>query len=123
MDGLKAHVKNRAPYIKKETHQEKVAGAFAPYTIVEKHGEIESSLWDNSVEARNRRSINTTLHHRYSLLHLTSGVLQCKSLCCSKLSDFLAVQPPKQDKDIHQPFVMVNQIAQGKTNHERTLYG
>jgi len=127
MDDLKNHVKDRAPRVKKETHQEKVAGEFAPYTIVERHGEIEEKLRDDSVEAAgNKRSINTSLRHRCALLYLTSGMLRCESLCGAELSDFLCVRPPKQDKDVHQPFVVVNSIAQGKsvkTNHGRTLYG
>ena len=124
MDDLKNHVKDRAPQVKKETHQEKVAGEFAPYTIVERYGEIEEKLWDDSVEAAgNKRSINTSLRHRHALLYLTSGTLRCESLYRAELSDFLCVRPPKQDKDVHQPFVVVNSIAQGKTNHGRTLYG
>jgi len=127
MDDLKNHVKNRAPRVKKETHQEKVAGEFAPCTIVERHGEIETKLWEDSVEATgNKQSINTALQHQYAgyaLLHLTSGILRFESLYRAELSDFLCVRPPMQDKDVHQPFVMVNQIAQGKTNHGRTLYG
>lgn len=124
MDDLKNHVKDRVPRVKKERYQEKVAGEFAPYTIVERYGEIEEKLWDDLVEAAgNKRSINTALRHRYALLHLTSGILRCESLYHAELSDFLCVRPPKQEKDVHQPFVMVNSIAQGKTNHGPTLYG
>jgi len=123
MDDLKNHVKDRAPRIKKETHQEKVNGMFAPHTIVERCGEIEAKLWIDSACHNNKRSINTNLRHRYSLLHLTSGVLRCESLYRAELSDFLCVRPPRQEKDVHQPFVMVNAIAQGKTNHGGTLFG
>jgi len=124
MDDLKNHVKNRAPWVKKETHQEKVAGEFAPCTTVKRHCETEAKLWEDSVEATgNKQSINTALRHQHALLHLTSGILRFESLCRAELSDFLCVRPPMQDKDVHQPFVMVNQIAQGKTNYGRTVYG
>ena len=63
------------------------------------------------------------LRHRYCLLHLTSGILRCESLHRAELSDFLGITIPKKDTDVHAMYVMVNQIAFGKTNHGRLLYG
>jgi len=122
-DDLKNDVKNRAPCVKKETHQEKVSGLFSPCTVVECYGEIEDKFWDNLTDSNNKRSINTNLRHRFSILYLTSGILWCKSLCGVELSDFLCICPPRQERDVHQPLVVINAMTQGKTNHGHALFG
>ena len=116
-DSMEDHVKSRAPRQKKETYQEKVATEFSPYTIVERYGEIEEELWNDSANLVAKRSVNAGLRHRYCLLHLTSGILRCESLHRAELSDFLGITIPKKDTDVHAMYVMVNQIAFGKTNH------
>ena len=121
-DDLFQHVKERAPMIKKQTYQEKVNGEFASYTIVENYDRIEEAFWNESI-APSRRSVCTALRHRYCLLHLTSGILRCESLYRAELSDFIGLTPPQRDTDIHQMFLMINQIPVGKTNHGRVLYG
>ena len=80
-------------------------------------------MWDDSVEAVGRRNGCAMLCHRYCLLHLCSGVLRCESLYRAELSDFIGLRPPQTETDVHQVFVMINQVAQGKTNHGRLLYG
>ena len=122
-DDLASHVKERAPMLKKELYEEKVTGEFAPYTVVEHYDQIEQQMWNDSITQHVHRSTCCNLRHRYCLLHLTSGILRCESLYRAELSDFLCIKPPKKDNDIHQMFIMINQIAQGKTNHGRTLYG
>ena len=122
LDDLARAVKERGPRIKKETYQEKVSGEFAPYAIVERYGEIENELWQDS-NCSAARSIATNLRHRYCLLHLTSGVLRCESLHRAELSDFMSLRAPMKDTDVHQMYLMINQIAFGKTNHGRLLYG
>ena len=123
LDELRKLVKERAPRVKRETYQEKVTGEFAPYAIVERYGDIEQELWADSRKFMCPRSVNANLRHRYCMLHLTSGILRCKSLCRAELSDFLGLHAPKKDTDIHQIFVMINQIALGKRNKGRVLYG
>jgi hypothetical protein len=54
---------------------------------------------------------------------MTSGILRSESLYRAELSDFMGVTLNDNKSDIHPMFVMVNQIAIGKTNHGRTLYG
>jgi hypothetical protein len=97
-------------------------GEFAPYTIVERYDEIEKALWEDSKSAVLPRSINTQLRHRACCLYLTSGILRSESLHHAKLSDFLCLKPPPRDTDIHAMFLMINQIAEGKTNHGNMLY-
>jgi hypothetical protein len=62
------------------------------------------------------RNLASGLRHRYVLLHLTSGILQCESPYKAKLSDFCGVVVASNDKDAHRMFIMVNQIPFGKTN-------
>lgn len=112
-DELYKHVKERVPLMKKANYAEKIEGEFAPYTIVEHYGAIEELLWNDS-NAKGARSINCNLRHRYCMLHLTSGLLRCESIYRAEFSDLLGINVPKQDTDIHQPFLMVNQIGIGK---------
>lgn len=122
-DELQKHVKERAPLAKRATYQEKVAGEFSPYTVVEHYEDIEELLWHDSAEAVGKRAGCAMLRHRYCLLHLSSGVLRCESLYRAELSDFLGLRPPRQETDVHPVYVMINQVAIGKTNHGRLLYG
>jgi len=119
MDDLKNVMKTRAPRIKKETYQEKINQMFSPCTIVERHGETEGKLWDDSADSIIIRSTNTNLRHRFSLLMLTSGILQCESLHRAELSDFLMIRSPRQEKDVHQPIVMINAISCSRQDQPR----
>ena len=121
-DNLKAHVKERIPHHKKANYHEKVTSEFQPYETVEKFPDIEAYIWDDS-HRTTRRSIHCGLRHRYTFLHLTSGILRCESLPRAELSDFMFLTPPKKDLDIHKMDLMINQIAPGTTNHGRVLYG
>jgi Centromere DNA-binding protein complex CBF3 subunit, domain 2/Transcriptional activator of glycolytic enzymes len=116
-------VKERAPMIKKLTYQEKVDGEFAPYTIVERYEEIEEELWNDSALAVGKRSICTQLRHLCCVKYLTAGILRSESLHRAELSDFLGLNIPKLDSDVHRPWLMVQQIPIGKTNHGQKLYG
>jgi hypothetical protein len=120
-DSIRKHVLQRMPKKKKETYQEKMSGEFAPYLFVERYGEIEHALWDESNKSGNYRSVSCGLRHRYCLLHLTSGILRCESSYRAELSDFCGIIVPQNDRDADPMFVMVNQIPFGKTNHGRVL--
>lgn len=122
-DQLFAHVKERVPQKKKETYQEKVDSTFQPYLMVDKYNEIEEELWNDSVKGTTRRSVCAGLRHHYNLLHSTSGILRFESITKAEISDFQGFYVPKKDTDVHPMFLMINQIAQGKTNKGRVLYG
>jgi hypothetical protein len=49
---------------------------------------MEEELWRDSTKNRDHRSVASGLQHRYVLLHLISGILQCESLYKAELSDF-----------------------------------
>jgi Centromere DNA-binding protein complex CBF3 subunit, domain 2 len=121
-DELYRHVKERMPLMKRLTYAEKVDGEFAPYIIVEHLPSLEDMMWQDS-NAVGCRSISAALRHRYCALHLTSGVLRCESLHRAEYSDFLGIRIPKQDTDVHTPYLMINQIAVGKTTHGNKQYG
>jgi hypothetical protein len=120
---LHRHVKERAPMLKKLTYQEKVDGEFAPYAIVERYEEIEQVLWEDSANAAGKRSLCTQLRHLCCVKYLTAGILRSESLHRAELSDFLGLQVPKLDTDVHRPWLMIHQIPIGKTNHGQKLYG
>jgi hypothetical protein len=120
---LYRHVQERAPMIKKMTYQEKVDGEFAPYAIVERYEDIKQLLWEDCDNASGRRSLCTQLRHLCCVKYLTAGILRLESLHRAELSDFLGLNIPKTDSDIHQPWLMVHQIPIGKTSHGQKLYG
>jgi Centromere DNA-binding protein complex CBF3 subunit, domain 2 len=121
-DDLVKHVKERVPLRNKANYVEKVNGEFAPYMMVEHYPAIESMMWEDADQSGNR-SLCCALRHRYCALHLTSGILRCESIYRAEFSDFLGILIPKQDTDVHQPYLMINQIPIGKTTHGRKQYG
>jgi hypothetical protein len=121
-DELYNHVKERTPLMKKLTYQEKVDGEFAPYMIVEHYPDMEEIMWNDSNET-GLRSVVKGLRHRYCFSHLTVAVLRCECLHRAEFSDYLGIHIPKQDYDVHKPFLMVNQVAVGKTTHGTKQYG
>jgi Centromere DNA-binding protein complex CBF3 subunit, domain 2 len=72
---------------------------------------------------RQQGCLNTRLRHRCCLLYLTSAILRSKSLYKADLSDFFGLSPPKKEVDVHQPWILINQIAEGKTTHGKLQYG
>lgn len=123
LDELSEQVKARVPFVKRATYQEKVTAGFAPYTIVEKYPDIEQALWNDSAKASGPRQVACQLRHRYCSQHTASGILRSESLHRAEFSDFIMIRAPKTEMDVHHPDIMVNQIAIGKTNHGRLLYG
>jgi Centromere DNA-binding protein complex CBF3 subunit, domain 2 len=121
-DDLVKHVKERVPLRNKANYVEKVDGEFAPYMMVENYSSIEAMMWEDA-DQTGLRSICCALRHRYCALHLTSGILRCESIYRAEFSDFLGIFIPKQETDVHQPYVMINQIPIGKTTHGRKQYG
>lgn len=114
---------DRTPMTRKLNYAEKVDAEFSPYSVVEHYPIIEVSMWKDSQNSVGHRSVNTHLRHRYIMLHLTSGILRSESLYRNELSDFVGLFLPQKETDIHPMYVMINQLAQGKTNKGRKLYG
>ena len=120
---LQNHVKERAAMMKRLNYVEKVNGEFSGYTIVERYGEIELALWEDSNTTAGRRAVCSNIRHRTCLLMLVSGILRSESLHRAEISNFLSIRPPKREYDIHDIFIQIQQICEGKTNHGQTLYG
>jgi hypothetical protein len=108
---------------RKKQYKKKYTRAFGNYATIEKFGDLEEELWCLYDRSSNIRSACSHLRNRYHVLHMTSGILRSESLYRAELSDFMGVTLKDNQSDIHQMFVMINQIAIGKTNHGRTLYG
>ncbi|KAG7364177.1 centromere DNA-binding like protein [Nitzschia inconspicua] len=79
-------------------------------------------LWTDS-NGRSWRQTVANLRHRYCLLFLTSGILRCESLTKADLSDHFSFYLPQRDQDIHPMLLLIMQIAEGKVNNGRTLFG
>lgn len=122
LDELHKHVKERKPMIDKMNYEEKVNSEFQPCAIVERYSDIEATMWHDS-HVSSRRSQVTSLRHRYCVSHLTTGLLRAESLHRAELSDFQGFHVPKLAADVHDPYVMVNQIAKGKTTHGKMQCG
>ena len=123
LDDLAKHVKGRVPHVRRITYQEKVSPTFSSYANVERYNDIEDALWNESFKAHGPRELAAKLRHRYCATHTASGILRCESLYRAEWSDFLCITAPRTDTDIHPIDIMVNVIAEGKTNKGRRLYG
>ena len=120
---IEKHVKCRRALVRRANFEEKFSSDFAPYSVVERYGDIERVLF-NKADVSSVRSQVTALRHRYCLLMLTSGILRCESLYRAELSDLFGLIHPKVAKDVHQPYLLIMQIQIGKTNTDGTkLYG
>ena len=97
-DKLRDHVKMRRQAVKRKNYQEKVDGAFAPYTIVDHYGEIENKFFESIYDCANICSIITGFRHRFCFLYLTSGILRCKLVYQAELSDFQAIVMKNEDR-------------------------
>ena len=90
---------------------------------MERYNDIEDGLWEESARAHGTRELAAKLRHRYCATHTASGILRSESLYRAEWSDFLYVTAPRTDTDVHPIDIMVNVIAEGKTNKGRRLYG
>ena len=123
LDDLARQVKGRVPHVRRVTYQEKIAASFYSYATVERYNDIEDALWEESARAHGPRELAAKLRHRYCATHTASGILRCESLYRAEWSDFLCITAPRTDTDVHSIDIMVNVIAEGKTNKGRRLYG
>jgi hypothetical protein len=123
LEDLTRYVTTREPKKRRATHQEKYDTEFANYKMVEQYGHIESELWQLCLDATTARISFANLRNRYQFLHLTSGILRAESLFKAELSDFHGLWATENHYDIHKMFIMVNRIAEGKTNRGRAIYG
>ena len=123
LDDLAKQVKGRVAHVRRSTYQEKFSAAFSSYATVERYNDIEEALWEESFRAHGPRELAAKLRHRYCATHTASGILRCESLYRAEWSDFLCVTAPRTDTDVHPVDIMVNVIAEGKTNKGRRLYG
>lgn len=120
---LEKLVKERMPEIKRLTFQEKLDGEMAPYKIVERFDDIETTFWVDSASARGNRNVCSHIRHRACFLYLTSGILRSESAHSNDISDFFGLRPPQKPSDIHRMYLMINQIAEGKTCHGKKQWG
>jgi hypothetical protein len=105
-------VKIRRSTQDKKNYVEKIDQDFAPYQIAEEFPRIERAFWERGSKCL--RSAYAWLRHRFCVLFSTSGILRCESLYKAELSDFLGLRMKKKT-DVHRLYLMIMQIATGKT--------
>ena len=84
-------------------------------------GNIEAHLWNVGINAAPRTAFSS-LRNRFCLLETYSGILRGESVFNADLSDTLYVEVRKPT-DPHVVPVYITQLAEGKTNDGRKLYG
>ena len=105
-------VKIRRSSVDKKNYVEKIDQDFAPYQIAEEFPRIEAAFWERG--AKCQRSAYVWLRHRFCVLFSTSGILRCESLYKAELSDFIGLRM-KKTTDVHSLYLLIMQIATGKT--------
>lgn len=115
------NVGTRESRINKKNHKEKLDHDFAPYTAVEDIPKIEEALW-NSGRFVSDRIAFASLRNRYCFLQTLCGILRGESVYNAELSDMLGISV-KNTTDPHSIFILVMQLAFGKTNKGKKLFG
>ena len=119
---LEKHVQLRKVAVMRANFEEKYPSEFAPYAVVDRYDDIEALMFHKANVTR-VRSMLSAIRNRYCLLMLTSGILRCESLYRAELSDLFHLDHPKSESDVHQPFLLVLQLLDGKANKGKRLYG
>ena len=112
-------VKTRKKTIARLNFEEKLESEFLPYLLVEKIPIIENKLFTRN--SHSRKFCQSALRDRFCFLMTNGGILRGESLLNCELSDLCDLV--KTDEGTHQCHILVMQIAVGKTNGLKTLYG
>ena len=116
---LLALVKRRKKAIKKATFSENLDSELTPYLLVHKVPDIEKALFfkNHTTMAYSQAS----LRDRFFFLLSHQGILRGESITQCELSDLCDVV--LEDEGPHPCQILVLQIASGKINSEKNLYG
>jgi hypothetical protein len=110
--GLLKMVKERRARIKKANCAEKLEGDFSPYNSIGAFDSIEHKFWEKG--KRSFRAAFCEMRNRCTFLSCYSGLLRHESMFLGELSDMVGIEHHKE-RDPHSIFVMVMQIATGKS--------
>ena len=114
-------VRNRAPMIKHATAAEKIDNDLAPYYLLDKLPDIEFEFWKCGIDSTPAQAFSS-LRDRFCFNQTIIAILRGESLERADLSDCLDVML-KGSLDHHEQHVLILQIATGKINRDKKLYG
>jgi Centromere DNA-binding protein complex CBF3 subunit, domain 2 len=115
-------VKSRGRRVDRKNFKEKMDHETTHYSAVGQVESIEKSLFEEGLSADMRKTFSS-LRNRCIFLMTTHGILRGESVFKSELSDFFGVSVQKEDVDVDPLYIVVCQIATGKTNKDLKLYG
>jgi hypothetical protein len=93
-------------------HTEKIDHEFTPFTSMTQVANIEQAFWDRGKTVRESLP---SLRNRCIFLLCYSGLLRHESMFLGELSDMLHIEY-QRSRDIDPFFIMVMQIATGKSS-------
>ena len=116
---LLSTVKLRRPMEKKANYEEKVNHLLAPYTLVHELKNIANRVLSQNNSSD--RLSQASLRDRFCLLLTNFGILRGESLFKADLSDLASIVD--RPGTCQESVVLILQIAIGKVNKGKTLYG
>ena len=122
IDMLMCYVQERKPRQDRALFKEKVDNQSSGMDSIHKFALIEKAFFQNGI-TRCKKTCHSALRDRFFFLASNMGLLRGESLVKAELSDFLQVVH-KGRNDPHPLFILILQIATGKTNKNGfKLYG
>jgi hypothetical protein len=115
-------VKERKRRISKKNYVEKMDHETSHYGSTNAIERIEEAFFCEGLGANSRQTF-ASLRNRFVFLMTTQGILRGESVFKAELSDFFGVPMQRDGVDPHPLYVVVCQIATGKTNKDLKLYG
>jgi hypothetical protein len=107
-------VQSRSTRVARIRFDEKIDGEFSPFTTLGQVGNIEAELFSNGTQTQ--KDALPSLRNRFVFLNCYSGLLRHESLFLGEFSDMVGLSHRRR-KDAAEMFIMVMQIATGKTVH------
>ena len=115
-------VKSRKRRVLKRKYAEKIDHETCHYIASDTIERLEEYLFAQG-RVPNTRKVFSSLRNRFTFLMTTHGILRGESVYMCELSDLFGVTSHKKDVDPHPCYVLMMQIATGKTNGYLKLYG
>lgn len=117
---LKSLVATRRPRIKKANYEEKINNDINPYLMLERLEDMEHAMFNVSHSSKSNGM--AALRNRFTMLCSLQQVTRGESLFKCELSDLcdFAYHSRREPDPYH---FLVMQIATGKTNKAKTIYG
>jgi len=113
---------SRGRRVDRRNYKEKMNHETTHYGAVDQVQQIEDAFFAEGLSTNARKTFSS-LRNRFIFLMTTQGILRGESLFKAELSDFFGVSVFREHLDAHPLYIVVCQIATGKTNKDLKLYG